>query len=254
MPTASRPLVIVRSVTTTRSSTGHATAGANPNPGTRARKACRPSARTCDGPSPSGGATVVTTSSRATEALLASTGPAGASESRTSPTIASSSSPIRRWAASASAWTQAIDEPGMMSWNCSVSTSRHSGSRSATDRPAVAQPQLGLAQQPLTAQVAALGPQLAGQRAAMRLEVQLAAPHRHRRAGGAPRRRRDRRTPPPCRARRAACRRGRPVGAGARASRASARRHHRRTRTAPATTRSRRARRTARRRRRAQPA
>ena len=45
-------------------------------------------------------------------------------------------------------------------------------------------PQLGLAQQPLAAAVAELRAQLAGERAAVGLEVQLAAPHRHRRAAG----------------------------------------------------------------------
>ena len=45
-------------------------------------------------------------------------------------------------------------------------------------------PQLGLAQQTLAALVPELGAQLARERAAMGLEVELAAPHRHRRAGG----------------------------------------------------------------------
>ena len=42
----------------------------------------------------------------------------------------SSSAAMRAWAASASAWTQAIEDPGMMSWNCCVSTSCHSPSSS----------------------------------------------------------------------------------------------------------------------------
>ena len=44
-------------------------------------------------------------------------------------------------------------------------------------------PQLGLAEQPLAPAVAELRAQLAGQRPPMGLEVQLAAPHRHRRPG-----------------------------------------------------------------------
>ena len=51
---------------------------------------------------------------------------------------ASSSPATRAWASSASACTQAIDEPGMMSWNCSVSTSRHSSSKAPGAPPAVA--------------------------------------------------------------------------------------------------------------------
>ncbi len=47
-------------------------------------------------------------------------------------------------------------------------------------RPARGPPQLGLAQEPLAPTVADLGARLAGQRAAVHLEVQLAVPHRDR--------------------------------------------------------------------------
>ena len=148
-----------------------------------------------------------------------------------------------RGCASASAWTHAIDDPGRMSWNCWVSTSCQSSSRSATRRRARRRPQLGLAQQLLASAVAELGADLARQRAAVGLEVQLAAPHRHRCAEmdlaldvleelG---RRADRRP--------GVHRRGRRAGALVRASRASVRRRRRRVRTASATSRSTRARR-----------
>ena len=85
--------------------------------------------------------------------------------------------------------TQAIDEPGMMSWNCCSSTSFHSSSSSVDrsrygHRTAGHPPQLGLAEQPLAAAIADLGRRLDCQRAAVHLEVQLAVPHRDRCAGG----------------------------------------------------------------------
>ena len=76
-----------------------------------------------------------------------------------------------------------------MSWNCWVSTSRQTFvQRVRVDVDVVGDgrgggPQLALAQQPLAAAVAELGAELAGERATVRLEVELAAPHRHRRAG-----------------------------------------------------------------------
>ena len=174
-----------------------ATAGASPSPGTRARKAWRPSGSCCTGPSPAGGA-----GRHRRPRPLATRGAVGERRARparcvasASPIRASSSAATRAWAASASACTQAIDEPGMMSWNCCVSTSRHSASSSVpVALPAGGQPQLGLAQQPLAPPVADLRAQLAGQRAAVGLEVQLAAPHRHRCARRRSRPRRGRRT------------------------------------------------------------
>ena len=160
-----------------------AAAAAMPSPGTRARNATRPSARRWTAPSgrfDGGDDDLVALDRRRV-------GQHGSRRRRarrqTAAMRSSRSAAMRANTSSASACTQAIDEPGMMSWNWSVSTSCHSASRSGW-LAGCRRPQLGLAQQPLAAPVAELRAQLAGQRAAMGLEVQLAAPHRHRRAGG----------------------------------------------------------------------
>ena len=101
-------------------------------------------------------------------------------------------------------------------------------------------PELDLAEEPLTSAIADLRPELARQRAAVCLEVELAPPHRYGCTREMLRVRPARRTRPPTRWSPEASRRGRPGVAPVRASPASARRLRRRTRTASATSRTRR--------------
>ena len=122
--TARRPLVIERSVTTTWSSAATASAGAMPetrHPGPERR-------------APVGQRLHRSVAGRrqlADDHLVAVDGRRrwrarhrSARVDRSEVAIRDSrSAAMRAWAASASAWTQAIDEPGMMSWNCWVSTS-----------------------------------------------------------------------------------------------------------------------------------
>ena len=70
-------------------------------------------------------------------AAFTTCGRSGTSSSSRAASRCSSSAATEAWMRSASACTHAIDEPGMMSWNCCVSTSRHRSSTSA-GRPAVA--------------------------------------------------------------------------------------------------------------------
>ena len=187
--TARRELVIDESVHTTRSSIGCASNGATPSAGTVTATAKLPSVRRWPPSTSSASPSSTTTPSTGTSAGLASDRPCGAISASSPAMRASRSSATRAKTASASAWTQAIDDPGRMSWNCWVSTSRQSSSTSA--RPAERRrPQLGLDEQALAPTVAELGAELAGQRAAVGLEVELAAPHGHRRPGAdlAPRR------------------------------------------------------------------
>ena len=129
--------------------------------------------------------------------------------------------PTRACAASASACTQAIDEPGMMSWNCWSSTSFHErvelggdlGRHRRRQRP----PQLGLAQQPLAPAVADL-------RARLRWSAcRGASRSTARRPTPAPARRRRPR-PRPCRRTRStvpSCMRGSPSRSAIRRARSS---------------------------------
>ena len=112
----------------------------------------------------------------------------GARSASASAISASSRSAIRACSASASACTQAIDEPGRMSWNCWSSTSFHSSSSSAAT---AAVRSVRRRRRPTTARPRAAGARsggcrawsgLARQRAPVRLEVQLAPPHRDGRA------------------------------------------------------------------------
>ena len=155
-----------------------------------------------------------------------------------SPTTSASRSAMRRRRSASTAatrprrpaCTQAIDEPGRMSWNCWVSTSLpqlvHVG-----DRPG-SPPRAPPPEQPLTAPVPQLGLRLAGQRAAVGLEVDsprhTGPAHRGRRLARCVEERR-RRVDSSVAARRCRARR-RTV----RASRGSAHPHRRRDRTASA--------------------
>ena len=129
--TARWRLASERSVTMTASPGSIAAAATTPCAGTAATKASEPSRRRCTGPSPAG-ASGATTTSRAgrLRAEATASGP-GARSASASAISASKRSAIRACSASASACTQAIDDPGRMSWNCWTSTSFHSWSSSA---------------------------------------------------------------------------------------------------------------------------
>ena len=114
--------------------------GASPRPGALTNAAVLPSGSCWVGPSPPGAAAVTTTSLAANVAALATTPPSGARSARRAVMRCSRSAATRSNTSSASAWTQAIDEPGRMSWNCWVSTSRHvsSSSWASTSAPPIA--------------------------------------------------------------------------------------------------------------------